>query len=299
MLLESVFHTDEQNHEHVPMTSAGMPYVCIHTEMDRFPDRKITWHWHNALEFVFIKEGTAELKAPDQKLLLSKGMAGFVNSGVLHEYSSVGDKPCSVYAHLFEAQFLSGAYNSVFEEKYFAPVCRTGIPQIWAISPDELQSIKIIEALIESTELMRLEPDGFEFEVRSKLSSAWLGLFRDTEEYRDKAPRRNAADAERIKQMMNFIEKHYMEEIGVSDIADAAGISTRESTRCFQRCIGASPVSYLSDYRAHIAAGMLTGTDKTVLEVSEACGFSSQSYFSRVFHETFGMTPKAYQKKYG
>ncbi|MBR2258650.1 MAG: cupin domain-containing protein [Blautia sp.] len=91
MLLESVFHTDEHNHEHVPMTSAGMPYICIHTEMDRFPDRKIAWHWHNALEFVVVEEGTTELRVPDQRLLLSPGMAAFVNSGVLHEYSSVGN----------------------------------------------------------------------------------------------------------------------------------------------------------------------------------------------------------------
>ena len=147
MLLESVFHTDEHNHEHVPMTSAGMPYICIHTEMDRFPDRKIAWHWHNALEFVVVEEGTTELRVPDQRLLLSPGMAAFVNSGVLHEYSSVGNVPCSVYAHLFEAQFLSGAYNSIFEEKYFSPICRSGALQVWLVAPSILRNINLIKGL--------------------------------------------------------------------------------------------------------------------------------------------------------
>ena len=53
MILESVFHTDEKNHEHVPQTAPGMPYVCIHTEMERFPEKRISWHWHSSLEFVY------------------------------------------------------------------------------------------------------------------------------------------------------------------------------------------------------------------------------------------------------
>ena len=299
MLLKSVFHTDEHNHEHVPMTTAGMPYVCIHTEMDKFTDRKITWHWHNALEIVFIKEGTAQLRTPEQTILLSRGMACFVNTGVLHEYTSIGEEACSVYAHLFETQFLSGAYNSIFEEKYFAPICSTGIPQVWSIIPDNLRRIQIIQNLMEATELMRQEPDGYEFEVRSRLSSVWLDIFRETEDIRAKIPKRNMSDTERMKQMMDFIENHYMEEITAADIAASAGISTRESTRCFQRCIGASPIAYLSDYRIHIAAGMLRKKDRSVLEISEACGFSSQSYFSKAFRETFGTSPKTYQKNHG
>ena len=44
-----------------------------------------------------------------------------------------------------------------------------------------------------------------------------------------------------------------------------------------------------------MAAKLLRTTGKTVIEVSEACGFSSPGYFGRVFKETFSTTPKAYQ----
>ena len=60
-------------------------------------------------------------------------------------------------------------------------------------------------------------------------------------------------------------------------------------------CISLSPVSYLSDYRVRMAAKLLRTTGKTVIEVSEACGFSSPGYFGRVFKETLSTTPKAYQ----
>jgi len=187
---------------------------------------------------------------------------------------------------------LNAELNSAFN---LINVLRNGVLQIWIIKPDSLDHFRLIETLLESTKLMEQEPEGFEFDVRTKLCDVWRIFLGDTKEIRLRAPARNVADTERLKQMMDFIETHYAENISVSDIAAAAGISTRESTRCFQRCISLSPVSYLSDYRVRMAAKLLRTTGKTVIEVSEACGFSSPGYFGRVFKETFSTTPKAYQ----
>ena len=298
MLLENVFHTDAHNHEDVPMTVPGMPYVCIHTQMGNFPERKISWHWHTALEFVYVDEGTVELRIPNRNEILSKGTAVFINTGILHEYTAVNEEPCSIYATLFNSQFLSGAHGSVFEEKYFLPICHKGTPAIWVIQPDNLERLKMIQNLLEAMKLAKAEPEGYEFSIRSKLSALWLGLWKETKEVRHKAPSRNMADMERIKQMIDYIETRYAEDISAADIASAAGISPRESARCFRRCIGISPSSYLSDYRVQMAASILTSTDSSVIEVSEMCGFSSPGYFSKVFREVFQITPKAYQKKH-
>ncbi len=297
MLLENVFHTDVHNHEDVPMTVPGMPYVCIHTKMDKFPERKITWHWHASLEFVYVEEGTIELRIPGQSELLPKGTAVFINTGLLHEYVAAVDTPCSIFVNLFNMQFLSGVHGSVFEEKYFQPICHKGIPQIWVIRPDHPEGINMIYDLLETMKLAEAEPEGYEFAIRSKLSSLWLGLWNETREIRKKSPVRNVADMERLKQMIDYIEANYSNAVSAADIASAASISIRESTRCFRRCIGVSPSSYLSDYRVQMAAMMLTETDKSIIELSERCGFSSPGYFGKIFREVFQITPKAYQKK--
>lgn len=52
------------------MTSPGMPYVCIHTEFDKFPEKKISWHWHSSIEFVYVQEGVLELHIPGQTAAL-------------------------------------------------------------------------------------------------------------------------------------------------------------------------------------------------------------------------------------
>lgn len=97
--------------------------------------------------------------------------------------------------------------------------------------------------------------------------------------------------------MLEYIQEHYYELLMVENIASSVGISARECNRCFHRCIEASPMEHLTYFRIRKAAIMLEETAKTIMEVTEDCGFSSPSYFSKVFRETTGITPKAYQKK--
>ena len=297
MLLKNCFHTDEHNHDHVPFSSKSFPYACIHTEMDQYADRSIPWHWHTSMEFVNVLTGTIELKTQDQSFMLHAGDAAFVNTGVLHMYQAHGKEPADQYAHLFHMDFLSGADGSVFEEKYFLPVIGCTALQAWAVHPDSREHMEMISAVLAAAELMRDEPECYELDARALLCRFWKGLLKETEDLRKTNPARNTADSERIKLMMDYVRDHYPESINVDEIAASAGVSSRECTRCFRRSVGLSPIEHLTQYRVRMAAKFLRETSKTVLEISENCGFSSPSYFSKVFRDMTGQTPKEYQKQ--
>ena len=53
---------------------------------------------------------------------------------------------------------------------------------------------------------------------------------------------------------------------------------------------------YILKMRIGTAKNMLENTDLSIGRISEQCGFSSQSYFCRVFKEEWGITPLQYQK---
>lgn len=296
MLLKNRFHTDENNHDHVPFSSKGFPYACIYTDMEQYADRSIPWHWHTSMEIAVVLKGVIELKTQDQSFLLHAGDAAFVNTGVLHQYQAHGTEPAGMYANLFHMEFLSGEDGSVFEEKYFLPVSRCTALQVWPVHPDTREHMEMISAMLNAAELMRDEPLFYELDARTTLCSFWKGMLTETESVRKNAPLRNNTDLERVKIMMDYVRDHYPESISVDDIASSAGISSRECTRCFRRCIGVSPIEYLTQFRIRTAAKELRETGKTVLDISVSCGFSSSSYFSKVFRDTTGRTPKEYQK---
>ncbi len=299
MLLHNVFHVDKNNHENVPVASEGFPYACIRTELDRYAEKSISWHWHSAFEIAYLEKGKAKILTPDEEIILQQGDAVFVNSGVLHFYQAAENSTCVICSQLFDMHLLTGMYSSVYEEKYCNPVLLSETMQAWRIHPDSPVRVHMIEAVLRGIDSAVLERDGFEFEIRSHLSSFWMYLLRDTEQIRAGSAVRSSGDVERIKKMMDYVREHFSEKIGLEQIAAAGNVSVRECSRCFRRCINFSPTEYLTQVRARRAAEMLIRTDRSVLDISEACGFSSSSYFSKIFREFYGCTPNSYRHKAG
>ena len=95
----------------------------------------------------------------------------------------------------------------------------------------------------------------------------------------------------RIQQMLAYIRAHYAEDIALSDIAAAASISKSEANRCFNAYMGCSPIDALIQYRLEMARRLLRDSALTLREISEACGFNSESYFSRRYRRVYGCAP--------
>jgi len=95
----------------------------------------------------------------------------------------------------------------------------------------------------------------------------------------------------RVEQMITFIEEHHPEDLSVAEIASAACISTTEASRCFREVLKIRPIQYLNQFRLQKAKLLLLSTDKSVAEIAEETGFSSNTYFTRLFRRMYGSTP--------
>jgi AraC-like DNA-binding protein len=156
----------------------------------------------------------------------------------------------------------------------------------------------MIELILQLTDTLRDEPEGFELTVREIISRFFILLLKETEEIRITEKKGNERDLERMKPMLQYIYAHYNEPLGLEEIAGSAGIGPRECTRCFQRSISRSPVRFLIEYRAQMAAMRLERTDESISSIAERCGFVSDSYFGKIFKDIYGCTPRDYRKKH-
>ena len=94
---------------------------------------------------------------------------------------------------------------------------------------------------------------------------------------------------------MAYVHAHYAEPISREDIADYAGVSVRHLTRCFGQEVGVSLTTYLKRYRIKQAKQLLRMGDKNITQIANAVGFSDSGYFTRVFRQETGVSPRAYQ----
>jgi len=290
---------NEEHKEILPMDPESFPYVCMYREMDHCIGHLIPWHWHPFFEIDYVDEGIMEYSMPDKTEVLKAGDVIFINADILHEVrTGKGSRGCRVHAHLFDADFLSGMYNSVFEQRYILPIRRSRELQSYVIHPDNRRHLNMIDCVLTAMDLAEEKKFGYEFELRASLSRFWYQLVEETEEVRKTRTPDTETGSNRMKRMLQYIQSHYDEKIRLSDIAQSASVSERECTRCFRSCMNRSPVEYLNLFRIRTAAAMLLKTDDCVMRISESCGFSSDSYFGKLFHDIMGCTPKAYRSRY-
>jgi signal transduction histidine kinase/DNA-binding LacI/PurR family transcriptional regulator/AraC-like DNA-binding protein/CheY-like chemotaxis protein len=93
---------------------------------------------------------------------------------------------------------------------------------------------------------------------------------------------------------MAYIHANYTEPISRGDVATHVGLSERHLTRCFHQEVGITPITYLNRYRVKQAKVLLDTGEKGITEIAMNVGFSSSSYFARVFREQVGVSPRAY-----
>lgn len=99
-----------------------------------------------------------------------------------------------------------------------------------------------------------------------------------------------------ILEILNYLEDHYQEDIGLGELADRSGMSTAYLSVLFKSEVGTSYVKYLTDLRMKKAKKLLQDGYK-VHEVSELIGYNNYRYFCDIFKKHEGMTPNEYKGK--
>ncbi len=103
---------------------------------------------------------------------------------------------------------------------------------------------------------------------------------------------------EQLQPLFEFLEAHYHEPISITVAAEIMRLSESHFMRFFKQVTGQSFITYLNHFRVAKAEELLVRTTLTVAEVSQAVGFSDQSYFGLVFRNFVHLAPLQFRQQY-
>lgn len=100
-----------------------------------------------------------------------------------------------------------------------------------------------------------------------------------------------------VRKCCDYIELNLDRKIRTEELAALTGYAPYYLTEKFKSETGTTLAAFIRCAKIERAKILLTATEKSVREISEALGFNTPNYFIAAFRETTGFSPGAYRKE--
>jgi YesN/AraC family two-component response regulator len=100
-----------------------------------------------------------------------------------------------------------------------------------------------------------------------------------------------------VKQATAYIQQNYSRSFSLVELSETIGVSKSYLSRIFKMDMGISLWDYLNRLRNQKAKELLLLTDENITEIAAEVGYEDVGYFSRVFHEFTGFSPRTYRQR--
>lgn len=248
-------------------------------------------HWHEDLQFIYVKSGKIKLITLGRSVQTAAGEAVFINKNVVHQIQQIED--CQYNSFIFPDYFL-GFYAGGPARAFVDSVAGKEQMPFFHFEPGTGWHEGVLSTLQKLCELEKEKTEFYVYEVLLLLSEIWLLICRNISMPME---RKKSITEIRMQKFLKHIEQHYSEDLSLADLAKSANVSKSECLRCFKQSMGTTPYKYLIEYRLSQAAALLKSTDDTVECIANKVGFRQASSFGKYFREKTGLSPKDYRKQ--
>ncbi len=117
------------------------------------------------------------------------------------------------------------------------------------------------------------------------------------EQYKDisKTTKISKDDLRKIIDLGDYIREHISARINIDQLAQISGLNPKKLQKACNYLYGETVGNLIQRLRVERARQLLQDTELTVSEVCYKIGFSSRSYFSKIFSEHFGILPSDFK----
>lgn len=253
------------------------------------------FHSHSSYELHFIPQGRGKLQVFADTYEVGPGTFYLTGPGVYHKQTADESDPMSEYGIYFEILGDKGgkAGKDLFLEEEIHEI--TGIlsgTNFW-YGRDTYGCIGLFERMIDEIEAREL---GYYESIKNYIGLIVINAARSYANGKKASyptPKKTVDDRRRV--IIEGFFRNYSENLTIEQLAREVGLSCKQLNRVIEQYYGKTFKEHLTQVRMDMAKILLGNTGLSQEEISQQIGFSSVSYFNRLFRETTGISPGKYR----
>lgn len=263
---------------------------CHYAWYDRF-DELATQpqpHMHDFYEVFYLAEGSVWHLVNGEDVVLTTGALVLVRPDDMHTYRRSGTQPCRLVNIAFSTQTFFALLHFFDVSTSLHTLETAHRPPTVYLPVEERERFKTrLEAL---RWLPYNDKAGQKREMLACLAEIFARTFlADQPASPEIQPAWLAYLCQQMQKPAHFIE-------GRTALLRLAQRSEEHVGRVFQQQLGITPTYFINTLRLEYAAHLLTCTDHTILAIAYEVGFANLSYFYRLFHQHFQLSPAAFRQ---
>lgn len=102
-----------------------------------------------------------------------------------------------------------------------------------------------------------------------------------------------------VYKVMQYVRTYYDRKLSLDELANHVYLSRSYLSSVFHEETGEGLFSYINRVRVEKSKVLLLDNEVSLAEIAGLCGFEDQSYFTKVFKKTVGISPKRYRDSRG
>jgi AraC-like DNA-binding protein/ligand-binding sensor protein len=100
-----------------------------------------------------------------------------------------------------------------------------------------------------------------------------------------------------IYKSIEYIRRNYMKKVTLDEVSENVALSPSYFSRIFKKEMKTSFNSYLNSVRIEMSKKLLFDEDIPLSDIAMLVGFEHQSYYSKIFKQNTGISPRQYREK--
>lgn len=279
----------------------GIPtnYICnihtVHSAGVSFPA-----HFHSYIEVLYGLDGHFSVWLNGKYHYFAKGDLILINSKEVHLINALDELGGNYIVLRFEPEVI---YNNMFQNyselKYTLPFLIDNPDWPKVITKNLLDQTCIPELLWDTLKEMNEQSYGYELAVRNHIGRIFLWILRYFHKNDPNGTFQVSEDElylKRLQPAFDYVLDNYMNEIKTPVMASLCNMSSSYFSRIFNKIMNMNFNDYVNHIRLKEAEKLLVSTDLNITEISNQVGFSTTSYFIKLFKQNKGTSPKQYKK---